>query len=115
MFTKRRAANIECKTISSFNASRQAAYRQPIVALIIGSAVMLGITGCGQKGELYLADTSSQTIINGSDEPASEVLDSTSHPQDGAFAGLDDDDYQKSRYLKQKQMLQDVNEDPNDY
>lgn len=105
MFTQRCAANIECKSHLSVNV-----YRQTIYALIIGSAVMLGITGCGQKGELYLADTSSQTVTNSSD-----VLDSTSNPQDAAFAGIDDDDYQKSRYLEQKQMLQDVNDDPNDY
>jgi len=103
MFTIHCAANIVGKNNLSAKTSRQAFY-----ALIVGGAVMLGITGCGQKGALYLADTSSQTVKN-----SSEVLDSTSNPQDAAFAGIDDDDYEKTRYLDQ--VLADVNADPNDY
>jgi predicted small lipoprotein YifL len=103
MFTIHCAANIVGKNNLPAKTSRQAFY-----ALIIGGAVMLGITGCGQKGALYLADTSSQTVTN-----SSEVLDSTSNPQDAAFAGIDDDDYEKTRYLEK--MLADVKADPNDY
>ncbi|GAF51869.1 lipoprotein [Psychrobacter sp. JCM 18900] len=36
--------------------------RQAVATLFIGSVVMLGLSGCGQKGDLYLADSSSQTI-----------------------------------------------------
>lgn len=84
-----------------------------VCALLISGTVMAGLTGCGQKGDLYLADTNStnsQMVSSSSDE-----LDSTSHPQDAAFAGVDDVDYQKNRYLEQKQLLPDVTDDPNDY
>ncbi|MBP2279424.1 putative small lipoprotein YifL [Psychrobacter sp. PL15] len=110
MFNICRAANSADKNSLSVTISRQA-----IHALIIGSTVMFGVTGCGQKGALYLADTSSQTVAMSSDNTNSEVLDSTSNPQDAAFAGIDDDDYQKSRYLEQKQVLPDASDDPNDY
>lgn len=80
----------------------------PLHALV-GLAI-LALTGCGQKGELYLVDPSSQTITS-----SSEVLASTSNPQDAAFAGIDDDDYQRARYLEQKQVLPAVSDDPNDY
>lgn len=81
-----------------------------ISTLLLGAAVMMGITGCGQKGALYLVDTDSQMVSSSSD-----VLDSTSNPQDAAFAGIDDDDYQKTRYLEQKQVLPDISDGPNDY
>lgn len=85
-----------------------------IGALTISGAMMVGLAGCGQKGDLYLvdptADTNSQMVTGSSD-----VLDSTSNPQDAAFAGVDDNDYQKTRYLEQKQVLPDVTDDPNDY
>ncbi|TXD97187.1 lipoprotein [Psychrobacter frigidicola] len=77
---------------------------------VLGATVMIGISGCGQKGALYLADTDSQMVTSSSD-----MLDSTSNPQDAAFAGIDDDEYQKTRYLEQKQVLPDVSDDPNDY
>ena len=86
---------------------------RPQFILIAASVVALsslGIAGCGQKGDLYLVDASSQTVTDSSD-----VLDSTSNPQDAAFAGIDDSDYQKERYLEQKQVLADVTNDPNDY
>lgn len=89
----------------STNAKRHASY-----GLIIGSAVLLSLSGCGQKGGLYLAESGSQTIVS-----SSEVLASTSHPQDAAFAGIDDDNYQKTRYLEQKQILPEATDDPNDY
>lgn len=81
-----------------------------ICTLILSGIVLVGFTGCGQKGELYLVDTSSQTVTNSSDN-----LESTSNPQDAAFANIDDADYQNIRYLEQKQVLPDVTDDPNDY
>lgn len=84
-----------------------------IGALTISGAMMVGLAGCGQKGDLYLVDTTADTnsqMVTGS----SDVLDS-SNPQDAAFAGVDDNDYQKTRYLEQKQVLPDVTDDPNDY
>lgn len=113
MFTTRNASTIKRQKHLFVNANRHAFYCQPIVALIMGSAVMIGLTGCGQKGALYLADTSSQTVTNSSDASASEMIDSTSNPQDAAFAGSDDDDYQNTRYLEQK--LAEVSADTNDY
>ncbi|WP_350561174.1 LPS translocon maturation chaperone LptM [Psychrobacter sp. CAL346-MNA-CIBAN-0220] len=90
-----------------------ASYR--IIGTLILGVVMIGVTGCGQKGALYLTDTDSQLVTSGSDTSASEVLDSTSHPQDAAFAGIDDDTSQKSRYSEQKQMPPAASDDPNDY
>ncbi len=108
MFILRRALNTQSL---SFNRSSHRVY-----SLIIAGTVMLGLTGCGQKGDLYLTEArgqnNSQTIVT---ESASEALDSTSHPQDAAFASIDDDDYQKQRYLEQKQVLPAVSDDPNDY
>lgn len=84
--------------------------RRVLSTFIMGSVVMLGLSGCGQKGNLYLADSSSQTI-----EGSPSVLNSTSHPQDAAFAGIDDDNYQKNRYLDEQQVLPEPSTDPNDY
>lgn len=84
--------------------------RRVLSTFIMGSVVMLGLSGCGQKGDLYLADSSSQTI-----EGSPSVLNSTSHPQDAAFAGIDDDNYQKNRYLDEQQVLPEPSTDPNDY
>lgn len=79
--------------------------------LIVASTSLVGMTGCGQKGALYLVDDSDQTTI----ETSSAVLNSGSQPQDTAFDNLDDTDYDKTRYLEQKQILPDVSDDPNDY
>ncbi|ALF59910.1 LPS translocon maturation chaperone LptM [Psychrobacter urativorans] len=81
-----------------------------VCTLVLSATVMVALTGCGQKGDLYLVDSNSQMVTS-----SLEVLDSTSDPQDAAFAGLDDADYQKTRYLEQKQVLPDVTDDPNDY
>lgn len=90
--------------------SKVAKSRLIMSTLILGSTLVVGLTGCGQKGALTLAEPSSQTVASGS-----EMLDSSSHPQDAAFATIDDDNYQKTRYLEQKQVLPDTNDDPNDY
>ncbi|MFT5096889.1 MAG: putative small lipoprotein YifL [Psychrobacter okhotskensis] len=84
--------------------------RRAFYTFLIGSSVMLGVSGCGQKGDLYLVDSSSQTVQESTDR-----LNSTSNPQDAAFAGLDDDNYQKERYLEQQQVLPEPSTDPNDY
>lgn len=109
MSTIRCSSNIDCPNLP-VNASRHAIY-----ALIIGSVLMFGLSGCGQKGELYLAETSSQTVTDNAEARASQVLNSTSNPQDTAFANIDDDNYQKTRYLEQKQVLPEASDDPNDY
>ncbi len=86
-----------------------------ILSIILGVA-LLTLTGCGQKGELYLTAASSQnasqTIVT---ETASDALNSTSQPQDAAFATIDDDGYEKSRYLEEKRVMPAVSDDPNDY
>lgn len=76
------------------------------------SALLLAwsLTGCGQKGDLYLIKPESGTVVIESDTTAS-----TSNPQDAAFAKVDDADYDNVRYLEQKQVLPDNNDDPNDY
>lgn len=85
--------------------SRRASY-----AFLISSFMMLGLSACGQKGDLYLVDSSSQIVKESTDK-----LDSTSNPQDAAFADADDDNYQKNRYLEQQQVLPEPSIDPNDY
>lgn len=84
--------------------------RRAFYTFLIGSSVMLGVSGCGQKGDLYLVDSSSQTVQESTDR-----LNSTSNPQDAAFTGVDDDNYQKERYLEQQQILPEPSTDPNDY
>lgn len=84
--------------------------RRAFYTFLIGSTVMLGVSGCGQKGDLYLVDSSSQTV-----QESTVRLNSTSNPQDAAFAGVDDDNYQKERYLEQQQVLPEPSTDPNDY
>lgn len=79
--------------------------------VITASITALGLAGCGQKGALYLVDTSDQAAI----ETSSAVLASGSQPQDTAFDNLDDTDYDKTRYLERKQILPTASDDPNDY
>ncbi len=78
--------------------------------LIVTSLAVLALTGCGQKNELYLVDPATQTVTT-----SSEALASTSNPQDVAFAGIDDNEYQRERYLEQQQVLPEISDDPNDY
>jgi len=99
-----------CSSAANHTSSFVRTSRQVVATLFIGSAVIVGLSGCGQKGDLYLADSSSQTI-----EGNASVLDSTSHPQDAAFAGIDDDNYQKTRYLEEQMVLPEPSTDPNDY
>lgn len=90
--------------------ARSFATRQVIFRGVIGLTLLTGVTGCGQKGGLYLVDSDSQSI-----RTSSEVLASTSQPQDAAFASIGDDDYQRQRYLEQQQILPEPSDDPNDY
>ncbi|WP_352336500.1 lipoprotein [Psychrobacter sp. 16-MNA-CIBAN-0192] len=75
-----------------------------IGTLLLTGAFMTALTGCGQKGDLYLVDTNSQMVTN-----SSEALDSTSNPQDAAFAGLNDAEYEQAPDGNY------VSDDPNDY
>ena len=99
MLTIRRVSNTECTSSVSINASRRA-----VSALIIGAAVMMGLAGCGQKGDLYLVDSSSSKAAG------SEMLSNAGQPNHASSATSDE---QNARYLEQ--VLSDVNEDSNDY
>ena len=75
-----------------------------IGTLLLTGAFMTALTGCGQKGDLYLVDTNSQMVTN-----SSEALNSTSNPQDAAFAGLNDAEYEQAPDGNR------ISDDPNDY
>ena len=108
MFTIRRTPKIksaDLSTASSVSASRPAIYKLIAATLVIGSTVL---TGCGQKGDLYLVESSTQTV-----ETNSPVLDSSSHPQDAAFAKIDDN--QNSKQNTDNFQLPKPSTDPNDY
>lgn len=104
MFNTRRFSNTEHANAVSLS-------HRIFATVIISSAIVMTLSGCGQKGALYLAEPSSQTAQSRS----AGVLESTSHPQDAAFAGIDDDGYQKTRYLEQQYVLPEPSDDPNDY
>ncbi|WP_227526370.1 LPS translocon maturation chaperone LptM [Psychrobacter sp. Marseille-P5312] len=74
--------------------------------LIMSAVSLLVLSGCGQKGGLYLVDDSRQTV-----QQSTETIDSTSHPQDTAFAGIDDDKHQP----RDDWQLPAPSTDPNDY
>ena len=108
MFTINRTSKIKSafsKNVPSVSASRPATYKLIAATLVIGSTVL---TGCGQKGDLYLVASSSQTV-----ETNSPVLDSSSHPQDAAFAKIDDN--QNSEQNADNFQLPEPSTDPNDY
>ena len=112
MFTIRRTSKIKSadasafsKNVPSVSASRPAIYKLIAATLVIGSTVL---TGCGQKGDLYLVESSSQTV-----ETNSPVLDSSSHPQDAAFAKIDDN--QNNQQNADNFQLPEPSTDPNDY
>ncbi len=58
-------------------------------AAILFGATLFTLTGCGQKGDLYLVDNSAAAteIV----QPAADITESGSRPQDSAFATLRDD------------------------
>lgn len=91
---------------SSKTASAHVISCRAMSTVIVSSVVMIGLSGCGQKGALYLTDASGQAVQN-----SSAVLDSTSHPQDAAFAGIDDDNVRSTPNFE----LPEPSDDPNDY
>ena len=105
MFTIRRTSNINDADLS-VSASRPAIYKLIVATIVIGSAVL---TGCGQKGDLYLTDSSSQTVKDNA-----AALDSTSYPQDAAFAKIDDKQQNNEQNTEDFQ-LPEPSSDPNDY
>ena len=79
-----------------------------LCTLLLGSAALSGLAGCGQKGALVLPEKDSQAMV------ATEAM-SGAYPQDAAFERVDDDAYRKARYLEQQQLLAEIEADPNDY
>ena len=112
MFTIRRTSKIKSadasafsKNVPSVSASRPATYKLIAATLVIGSTVL---TGCGQKGDVSLSDSSSQTVTG-----HAPALDSSSHPQDAAFAKIDEN--QNNEQNADSFQLPEPSTDPNDY
>ena len=103
MFTIRRTSNFNSANLSVD--VKPAVYQLTIATLVIGATAL---AGCGQKGDLYLAESSSQTVKDNT-----AVLESTSHPQDAAFAKIDDN--QNSEQNADNFQLPKPSTDPNDY
>lgn len=72
-----------------------------ISTFIISGVVMMGLTGCGQKGNLYLTDATSQTVQGATDSAG--ILGSRRSTQDDSHQGMDEF------------KLPEPSEDPNDY
>ncbi|MGP4971597.1 LptM family lipoprotein [Psychrobacter aquimaris] len=72
-----------------------------ISTFIISGVVMMGVTGCGQKGNLYLTDASNQTVQGATDSAG--ILGSTRSTQDDSHQGMNEF------------KLPSPSEDPNDY
>ena len=87
-------------------AHRRAGLTSMKPVFIMSAVSLLVLSGCGQKGGLYLVDDSRQTV-----QQSTETLDSTSHPQDTAFAGVDDNKHQP----RDDWQLPAPSTDPNDY
>lgn len=107
MFTIRRSPkpNDACSVMSLS--------RPAVRTLTLSTAIIMGLVtliGCGQKGDLYLVEPSSQTV-----QESADVLDSTSHPQDAAFAGLGNDDQYNDNQNMDNFTLPKPSDDPNDY
>ena len=79
-------------------------------ALTILSLMTLVLTACGQKNDLYLVDRATQTVMT---SPA--ALESSSNPQDVAFASLDGAEDQREGDTEQQPIFPAVSDDPNDY
>ena len=109
MFTIRRTSTSNSANLS-VNVKPSAIYKLIVATLVIGSAAL---AGCGQKGDLYLTESSSQTVKDNRPE-----LESTSHPQDAAFAKLDDNHQNNHKNQAQDAegfQLPEPSSDPNDY
>ncbi|MGP5178496.1 MULTISPECIES: LPS translocon maturation chaperone LptM [Psychrobacter] len=72
-----------------------------ISTFIISGVVMMGLTGCGQKGNLYLTDASNQMVQGATDSAG--ILGSSRSTQDDSHQGMDEF------------KLPEPSEDPNDY
>lgn len=111
MLTIRRASNIEHTNVAHIiNTSRRVAS-----TLIISSAVLLGLSGCGQKGALYLTNEDGEAV-----QTSSAVISSSSNPQDAAFSGINDDAVSRAPNASNAQgnqnfELPEPSIDPNDY
>ena len=111
MFTTRCTSKTEHSQISD------SAARHGIYNVMLGTSIAIASTallvGCGQKGDLYLVDSGSQTIKN-----STAILDSGSNPQDAAFAHIDGNQ-QNSQQNNEQDMadfqLPEPSSDPNDY
>ena len=103
MFTTRCTSKIEHSQVSE-RATHHGIYNVILGASIaIASAALL--TGCGQKGDLYLVDSGNQAIKN-----STAILDSGSNPQDAAFAKIDGNQQDTDDF-----QLPEPSSDPNDY
>lgn len=94
MFTINRFSKTEHTNVADLG-------RRVISTFIISGVIMMGLTGCGQKGNLYLADASSQTVQGATD--SADIQGSTYSTQD--------DGHQEMDGFK----LPEPSEDPNDY
>ena len=103
MFTIRRTSNFNSANLSVD--VKPAVYQVTIATLVIGATAL---AGCGQKGDLYLTESSSQTVKDNT-----AVLESTSHPQDAAFAKIDDN--RNNQQNTDNFQLPEPSTDPNDY
>lgn len=104
MLTIRRTSKTEYATMITVS-------RRIVSTLMISGVVTLAVSGCGQKGDLYLVNADGQTA-----QSSTAVLDSTSHPQDAAFAGIDDDVNNTSGTQNAQDFeLPEPSRDPNDY
>ena len=103
MFTIRRTSNFNSANLSVD--VKPAIYQLTIATLVIGATAL---AGCRQKGDLYLTESSSQTVKDNT-----AVLGSTSHPQDAAFAKLNDN----ANHAQNAEgfQLPAPSTDPNDY
>ena len=103
MFTIRRTSNFNSANLSVD--VKSAVYQLSIATLVIGATAL---AGCGQKGDLYLTESSSQTVKDNT-----AVLESTSHPQDAAFTKLNDN--ANNEQDADNFQLPAPSTDPNDY
>lgn len=104
MFTKSRHENL-------IGAAPVVSASRPLSHLIFAASAMIGsaaLMGCGQKGDLYLVEPGSQTV-----KDSTSILDSSSQPQDAAFAKIDDD--QDNIADSEDFQLPEPSSDPNDY
>lgn len=94
MFTINRFSKTEYTNIAGLG-------RCAISTFILSGVVVMGLTGCGQKGNLYLPDASSQTVQGTTDSTG--ILSSSHSTQDDSPQEMDGF------------KLPEPTEDPNDY